>query len=72
MKKPCFLLIFLAFTLLSVANVTLPKIFGDNMVLQRNKPISIWGWASPGEKLTVQFNRQTKQSKADKTGKWQL
>ena len=40
------------------------------MVLQRNKPISIWGWADVNEKITVQFNKQTKSTKADKEGKW--
>ena len=72
MKKTCFVLLFALSALFSTANITLPRIFGDNMVLQRNKPISIWGWASPGEKLTIQFNRQTKTSKADKSGKWQV
>lgn len=63
-------------TLLSVttcfANITMPKIFGDNMVLQRNKPISIWGFAAVGEKVTVQFNGQKKIIKADKAGKWRV
>ncbi len=54
------------------ADVRLPKFFGDNMVLQRNKPISVWGWADANEKITVQFNHQTKITKADKTGKWMI
>ena len=67
-----------AFLLLSLsasfvfATVTLPKILGDNMVLQRNKPISIWGWAAAGEKITVQFNQQQKTTVTNKMGKWQL
>ena len=56
----------------AMANITLPTIFGDNMVLQRNKPISIWGSAAPNEKVSVQFNKQTKNTVADKAGKWQL
>jgi sialate O-acetylesterase len=72
MKKTSFSLVFVLLAFLSMANVNLPKIFGDNMVLQRNKPISIWGWASPGEKLTIQFNKQTKTTKTNKSGKWQL
>lgn len=67
------ILILLAYTLCmasTFANITLPKIFGDNMVLQRNKPINIWGLATPNEKITVAFNKQTKTIKADKTGKW--
>lgn len=72
MKNCLFLPVCLISCLLASANVTLPKIFGDNMVLQRNKPISVWGWASPGEKIAVQFHAQSKSTKADKAGKWQL
>ena len=72
MKKTIVFLTTLLFIATSFANITMPKIFGDNMVLQRNKPISIWGFAFAGEKVTVQFNGQTKTTKADKAGKWQL
>ncbi len=73
MKKTIALLFTaILFTIVSFANITLPKIFGDNMVLQRNKPISIWGWAAAGENVTVQFNAQIKSTKADNNGKWQV
>lgn len=73
MKKTItFLFAGILFTAAALANITLPKIFGDNMVLQRNKPISIWGWAAPNEKVSVLFNKQTKTTIADKAGKWQL
>jgi sialate O-acetylesterase len=52
------------------AEVHLPKLISDNMVLQREKPVNIWGWATAGEKVTVQFNKQSKSVKADKKGKW--
>ena len=42
------------------------------MVLQRNKLIPVWGWADAHEKITVQFNKQTKTTVADKNGKWQV
>jgi len=42
------------------------------MVLQRDRPIAVWGWSAPGEKITVQFHDQTKTIKADKTGQWLL
>lgn len=57
---------------ISFANISLPKIFGDHMVLQRNQPIPVWGWAAPNEKIVVSFNKQTKTTKTDKTGKWTL
>ena len=34
-----------------VGDVTLPRIFTDHMVLQRDRPIAVWGWAEPGEKV---------------------
>ncbi len=72
MKKVAKLLVLSILNFSVFANVTLPKIFGDNMVLQRNKPISIWGWAAAGEKVTVQFNQQKKSIVTNKLGKWQL
>ncbi len=54
------------------ADISLPNFFGDNMVLQRGKPIPIWGRAGANEKIIVQFNHQTKITKADKTGKWMV
>ncbi|MEP7258484.1 MAG: sialate O-acetylesterase, partial [Flavitalea sp.] len=72
MKKFSFLLIALCFSLLALADIQLPHLFGSNMVLQRNKPITVWGWASPGEKITVQFNKQVKKTKTAKDGSWKL
>ncbi len=54
------------------AQIRLPKFFGDNMVLQRNGNIPVWGWASANEKIIVQFNKQTKTTKADEAGKWMI
>ncbi len=54
------------------ADVRLPQIFGDNMVLQRDKPIVIWGWADPGERISVQLEKQTKKIRAGKDGKWKV
>lgn len=52
------------------ANVSLPNIFTDNMVLQRDRPVKVWGWAAKGESVTVRFNGQVKKAKADNSGKW--
>jgi len=54
------------------AEVRLPQLFSDNMVLQRNAPIPIWGWAFPGEKVTVSLNQQVKTAKSGKDGRWRL
>lgn len=53
------------------AEVILPHIIGDNMVLQRDMPIPVWGWAVPDEKISVQFNDTPPVSAvAGKEGKW--
>ncbi|MFC0512900.1 sialate O-acetylesterase [Mucilaginibacter angelicae] len=54
------------------AQVALPKILGNNMVLQRNAPVPVWGTASPGERVTVKFSKQTKTTTADASGKWMV
>jgi len=50
--------------------VRLPKLVSDNMVLQRNTEINLWGWSAPGEKVTIEFNRQTLHATADSNGEW--
>ena len=54
------------------ADVTVPHIFGNCMVLQRKKVIPVWGWATVNEKVTVSFNHQTKTTVTDRNGKWTL
>src|SRR6266540_6724979 len=60
MKKKFLFLVLLFFCGRIFANVTLPKIFGDNMVLQRNKQIPVWGWAEANEKITLHLTLRTK------------
>lgn len=72
MKKTVLLLATTMITSVGWATVRLPNIFGDNMVLQRDKPIPVWGWADKNEKVTIQFNGQTKTVKADKNGQWKV
>lgn len=52
------------------AQVRLPKIFGDSMVLQRDRSIPVWGWAAPNESVTVSFHNQKKTARADRAGRW--
>jgi len=54
------------------AKVILPKVIGHNMVLQRNKPVPVWGTADRGEKVTVSFAGQTKTTVAGDSGKWMV
>ncbi len=50
----------------------LPNIISNNAVLQRGRPIHIWGWSSPNENITVQFNNQNEQTTANSQGQWEL
>ncbi len=54
------------------ADVKLPAIFSDHMVLQRDAAVPAWGWAEPGEAVTVSIQGQTKTTTADAMGKWSV
>ncbi len=72
----CFLPVLLVAALVAIstqpapADVTLPHVIGENMVLQRDKPVPIWGWADPGEIVTVTFGDRSAKATADAHGKW--
>ena len=46
--------------------------FADNAILQREMNVPVWGWATPGEKITVSFAGQKKTATAGKDGKWRV
>ena len=48
------------------------KLFQSNMVLQRGKPISVWGWANPGEKVIISFTGNTKEANAGEDRAWKV
>jgi len=54
------------------AEVSLPNIFGDHMVLQREIQNPVWGKAEPGEKVTVSIGGQQHETSADDKGRWRL
>lgn len=56
----------------ATADVKLPGIFGDHMVLQRELPLPVWGWADAGEKVTVTLGDQSATATADADGKWSV
>ncbi|MHC4647163.1 MAG: sialate O-acetylesterase [Planctomycetota bacterium] len=55
-----------------IADVKLPVVLGDNMVLQRGVEAPIWGWAEPGEKVTVRLEKARARTTADEKGKWMV
>lgn len=71
MKKLLFVFMSV-FCFYASAHVKLPQIFADGMVLQRNRPIPIWGWADAQEQVTITFHQQSKTITADENGKWML
>src|SRR5690349_20880502 len=54
----------------ATAQVRLPRLISDSMVLQRDTKLKIWGWASAGENVAVHFNGNTYKSVTGKDGKW--
>jgi sialate O-acetylesterase len=54
------------------AQVKLPAIVRDSMILQRDSKVNIWGWAAVNEKVTVKFNGKQYKTKADNAGNWKV
>jgi sialate O-acetylesterase len=54
------------------AEVRLPKVFSDHMVLQRDKPLVIWGWAQPNETVSVTLGEASGQGQANERGEWKV
>ena len=70
---PCFVLLFVSMTnLTAIAEVRLANVFGNHMVLQRGQSLPVWGWAEPGEEVTVTFADQRHSATADEHGHWSL
>ena len=66
------LLLSLFFCLSIQAQIRLPKLISDNIILQRDQVVKIWGWASPNEKITVLFNKRSFKTTTSQDGKWEL
>ena len=68
-----FLFILFAFNANMFAKITLPSVFADNMVLQQNSEVAIWGWSNPGEtvKIVASWNsKDTVKVKANNAAAW--
>lgn len=55
-----------------LADVKLPAIFGDHMVLQRDMGVPVWGWAEPGESVAVSAGGDKATTTAGRDGKWSV
>jgi sialate O-acetylesterase len=65
-------LIFAPLAVLHAAELKLPSIFSDHVVLQCDKAVPLWGWADAGEEIVVEFAGQTKSTTASTEGKWMV
>ena len=54
----------------AAADVRMPKVFTDDMMLQRDKPVRVWGWAEAGEDVKVALSGKSAAAKADANGAW--
>ena len=64
--------LFLAASCAARADVTLAPLFTDHAVLQRDKPVPVWGKADPGENIVVRFKQQVRQAVAGSDGRWEV
>jgi sialate O-acetylesterase len=72
MRTTLLILILLLLSTTVLADVKLPHIISSGMVLQREMPIPIWGWAEPDEQVSVTFAGKTLVTKAVENGTWKL
>lgn len=70
--KRLLILVYLIIPSLAFSQVRFARLFSDHVVLQRQQPIPVWGWAKSGETVQVALAGQTQQAKADASGKWRL
>jgi len=66
------LVLVLTHTGATFADVRLPAVIGNNMVIQEGIEVPVWGWAEPGEKVRVKLDQQKARAAADGKGKWMV
>lgn len=72
LKRITFVLLFvLPVSVLLGQDLKLPKLFGDHMVLQRDKQVRIWGWSTPGKDLSVTIDGRSTTTNVGEDGKWE-
>lgn len=72
MKRIYISTLLMLFVVTAFAKVKLPNTISDNMMIQRDKPVSVWGWADSRERVTVSLNGQTMKTKAGKDKIWEV
>lgn len=69
-KSVLVLMLILVAWISSQAEIRLPRLISDGVVLQRDAKVKLWGWASPNESVTLTFQNKKFKAKADNSGKW--
>lgn len=64
------LLLFLVLSIGAQARLRLPALVGDNMVIQRNAAVKLWGWATPGSQVQLVFMEKNYPAVAGTDGRW--
>lgn len=67
-----FTLLLLSMHIKSQAQIKLPRLIRDSMILQKDVPTKIWGWAAKKEKIKIEFKNRTYKTSADNDGKWNV
>jgi sialate O-acetylesterase len=71
--KKAWLVLILAFSAWYLfGQIKLPRLISDGMILQRESPVAVWGWASPAEKILLDFNNRQYNAVTDKQGSWKI
>ena len=70
--RKLFLLFLLAGCCIAQAEIQLPQLFQSGMVLQRGKPIPVWGKAAPQEQVVIVWQKKKYQTQADAEGRWRI
>jgi len=74
MKRLIFSILCLLSVMISAADIRLPSVLGNNMVLQQQSAVKLWGWSSPAEKVfvTTSWNNKTDSVVATRDANWQI
>lgn len=72
MKKYLLLTIFFVLSLENMAQLQLPKLISNHLILQRDKPLLIWGKSNPNAEVLLTFDTDSFVTRADETGNWEI
>jgi len=72
MKSKSVIYIFILLSSIAFSEVKLPKLISNGMVLQREAKVNIWGWASAGEEIKIEFLNSTYNTSANEKGDWNI